>query len=100
MHATLIKAAKKPPAAAVAPPAPADRPMPPRMNRTPAHLETRELTMPDGKRLTVARHAIHLIVEAREKGRVIVGVKGTVGAMPVTADYEELLAWWQERRAP
>jgi hypothetical protein len=107
-YATLIKDAKKPvtakPAAAAEPvklvkPEPkADRPMTTHTNRPPAHLETREEKMPDGRRVTFARHAVNFLAVSKEKGCVILGLKGAQGAMPVMADYDELLAWWQKGR--
>jgi hypothetical protein len=73
--------------------------------RVPHTTFLREFQMPGGRKLCIDRRSIAFVCEANaeefqgHEHVTIIGFKTMAKACPVTADYEDVKAWWREEGA-
>jgi hypothetical protein len=87
----------KAPEAMAAKPAP-KKSRPPRPSFEAVHAKNiREFTFPDGRKVSLQRHAVNFATPFKEDPdhATLVAAKGGLRPMPLTIAYEDFVAWWK-----
>jgi hypothetical protein len=71
----------------------------PAVKREPLFVQAREFVMPDGRAVTIVRHAVCFILPTKTTPdkHIFVALKGSKSVIPLVIPYGEFKTWWEAK---